>query len=288
MLTDNKLYSLANFTINEIHQGELNFNSLLNNELSGFIVNDFLNATEINTIIQGFRSLSQSELVHINKGFDSYPMSFAQLEQMVHAGQLKEEDYFSISKNFNSHFQNKFGVNVFQKLQWLFQSLKNSPTVERAPNEEKSGFYVPFTFRELFPGEGNLKAHCENLFYKEFPGFFNRISKFSIPDDQFSFFIVLQSPGSGGELSLFDLIWDNHQKRPNDHKVILSDGRTLDFEDASSLKRDTLPCLAGSLVVFSGGKIWHRIETIRTAPSRITLGGFLSFSRDKSKLYSWS
>lgn len=261
---------------------------ILNNETHGFIVNDFLNSDEVNKLIMGLRNIPNSNLVHIEKDFDSYPMSFAQFDQMLQSNLLKEEDYFLKSEAFINSFNENFGIDIILKMNQIFSFIKNAPRIEIPNKPNTTNQYVPFTFRELFPGEGCLKAHCENLFFQEFPSFFNKINAFSMLDHQLSFFIVLQKPEMGGELTLFDIVWNENQRRINDGEIKLENEITYDFDDAIKLKRDYHHPPVGSLFVFSGGKIWHRVEKIVSAPSRITVGGFLSFSHDKNKLYTWS
>lgn len=288
-MNNNKtLYSIETCTVKEVREGRISIDDIISDNKNGFIVSDFLSEKEVASLLKGFRNLQDTELIHIDDSFDSYPMSFAQFDQMVESGVIKSEDYFSRSENFISNFSAEYGVDIIQKLGSLFGSVTNAPPIEIPKNETSKERYVPFTFRELFPGEGCLKAHCENLFFQEFPGFFDKINKFSSLKNQLSFFIVLQKPESGGELTLFDIIWDGKQKRPNDDEIIVENGTHYKFEDEELLRRDYFNPEVGSLVVFSGGKIWHRVEKVKLAPSRITLGGFLSFSHDGKTLCAWS
>lgn len=285
MLSTN-LYTIKSLKTSQL--SELDMNDIISDNLHGFIVEDFLNDTEVQSLLTGLRALDEHKLIHIEKGFDSYPMSFAQFDQMVERGVLTEENYFNASNEFISTFSNHFKVDVLKKLNHVFCNIKNSLPI-CIPNANKDDeSYVPFTFRELFPGDGCLKAHCENLFYIEFPSFFKKITAFSKSENQLSFFIVLQKPETTGELSLFDIKWDNKQKRINDHLIKMQNEDLFDFDNPQSIKRDSFAPNVGSLVIFKGGDIWHRVEKVMTSPSRITLGGFLSFSHDNSKLYSWS
>lgn len=287
MNSNNKVYNIIRTTKNGIEENNLSLNDITSNKVNGFVISDFLNQQEVVTMLSGFRSIQAEELIHINESFDSYPMSFAQYDQMLERNIIKNEDYFNVSEKFISNFPAKFGVNITQKLIDVFSNITNAPPIF-IPNDNDQRPYVPFTFRELFPGEGCLKAHCENLFFQEFPSFFSKINTFSTLENQLSFFIVLQKPQIGGELTLFDIIWNEKQKRPNDDEIILENGTTHKFENDIALKRDYINPEVGSLVVFTGGKIWHRVEKVKLAPSRITLGGFLSFSHDGQKLYTWS
>lgn len=288
MVNPSNVYTIKQTTCSEIAQGHLNMGDLISDKINGFIVSDFLSETEVSQLLNGLGKLNDSELTHIEKGFDSYPMSFAQYDQMLQRDLLKEEDYFSKSEEFISSFTQKFGIDILSKMNAIFSSIKNAPKIEIPKIPSTQHQYSPFTFRELFPGDGCLKAHCENLFFQEFPSFFSKINAFSTLENQLSFFIVLQRPEVGGELTLFDIIWNENQQRIKDTKIKLENNVTYEFDNATTLKRDYYHPPVGSLVVFSGGKIWHRVEKVIEAPSRITLGGFLSFSHDKTKLYTWS
>ncbi len=288
MQSSTTTYQIKDTTQSEIKEGLICMEDITNNKIDGFIVNDFLTKNEVSQLINGFRNIGDSNLVHIEKGFDSYPMSFAQFDQMLQHNLLSESDYFIESEDFINSFVQKFGVDIVSKMNTIFESIKNSPRIEIASKPNENNHYIPFTFRELFPGDGCLKAHCENLFFQEFPSFFDKINSFSILENQLSFFIVLQKPEIGGELTLFDIIWNENQKRINDNEIKLENNLTYEFDDIEKLRRDYFHPPVGSLVVFSGGQIWHRVEKVVEAPSRITLGGFLSFSHDRKKLFAWS
>ena len=285
---NNNIYTFKNLNRQEIEAGLISLHDIVSNQLHGLIINNFLSPDEVALLIKGLRNTSDSNVIHIEKDFDSYPMSFAQFDQMLERNLLKEEDYFLKSEEFINSFVQKFGVDIVSKMKTIFASIKDAPGIEIPKKPNTNNKYVPFTFRELFPGEGCLKAHCENLFFQEFPSFFEKINAFSTLDNQLSFFIVLQKPELGGELTLFDIIWNKNQKRLNDNEIVLQDNTHYQFENEQALKRDYHHPEVGSLVLFSGGKIWHRVEKVQSQPSRITLGGFLSFSHDGKTLYSWS
>jgi hypothetical protein len=42
------------------------------------------------------------------------------------------------------------------------------------------------------------------------------------------------------------------------------------------------------LLFFYGGRIWHRVNPIEGATTRITLGGFAAFSKNDQDIYYWS
>ena len=99
---------------------------------------------------------------------------------------------------------------------------------------------------------------------------------------------MLQTPESGGELTLYDFNWEDGQSKASNHEnqfVIMPDGSQLDIEKRKKLY---LNPQKGDMILFAGGQIWHRVEEVLGKRPRITLAGFLSLSHDKSKVYYWT
>jgi len=146
---------------------------------------------------------------------------------------------------------------------------------------------VPATYRIYEPGMGGLYVHCGQLFQTQSPIYFQAVEPM-VQNLQLSFFFVLQQPEAGGELTLYDMIWENvngkEKDDSNDH-VIDVDGRRIDLKDVTSHMFSPAP---GDLLIFNGGRIWHRVEDIHGTRPRITLGGFLNFSPDGTVCYYWS
>jgi hypothetical protein len=67
--------------------------------------------------------------------------------------------------------------------------------------------------------------------------------------------------------------------------VIDARGNTIYLKDVEQF---TVKPLAGDVLIFSGGPIWHRVEDIKGDTSRITYGGFLNFSKDGKELFYWA
>jgi|CXWL01.1.fsa_nt_gi hypothetical protein len=262
--------------------------SILRGDLDGFVVSDFLSAGECAGLIKGFRALQDRERVRADVGIHSYPMAFAQMDQMVREQKMTAREYHERARTFREGFASRFGVDLERRLGALFEGLASGIKTAVPEDLAGCGSFVPFTFRELLPGVGTLKAHCERLFFQEFPSFFERLMHFTDNEALLSFFIVLQRPGRGGALALYDLIWRPGQKRPTDFDIRHPDGACVNVDDVEALPQQRLSPSTGALVVFSGGKIWHRVDLTETAPSRITIGGFLSFSPDVRRMYLWS
>ena len=107
-------------------------------------------------------------------------------------------------------------------------------------------------------------------------------------NDQLSYFLVLQESEKGGELSIYDMLWDQVKRKenPENNEFVIDDkDNHIYLKDVESFAVKPKP---GDILIFSGGPIWHRVEDIKGSIPRITFGGFLNFSKDNKELYYWS
>lgn len=134
-----------------------------------------------------------------------------------------------------------------------------------------------FNFRALDPGE-QIFAHHDNHFglgvYRHMPDDLDRSTLLS-------FFFTLQAPESGGELVVYGV-------RGDDPAVPRLPSRFLDtatIEARYPAARLTLG--AGDLLVFDAGRMVHRVAPVEGARARLTFGGFMTLSTDRSHLAFW-
>ena len=45
---------------------------------------------------------------------------------------------------------------------------------------------------------------------------------------------------------------------------------------------------AGDMILFDGGRWFHKVDVVRGSATRWTIGGFLMFDRDGRRAYYWS
>ena len=114
------------------------------------------------------------------------------------------------------------------------------------------------------------------------------MDEISIIENQMSYFVMLDPSEKGGELTLYDVLWENAEIRMNGDTVLKNkDGQTSDLNNHKQVKRQLLSPNAGDMIVFSGGRIWHKVE-LAEKTRRLTCGGFLTRSRDDQSVYTWS
>jgi hypothetical protein len=259
---------------------------LLKKEIDGIIINNFLTRDDISKIINGFDELPNKDLTVINEGFIAYPLSFAQCIQGITSKKISEEDYYNIANDYRATFSKKFGVDIESKFKALFEQIFPERTLNVPLPTKNNGSFVPFNFRKLFPDYGELKIHCENLFFNEFPEFFKLMSHAVKRKNDFSFFVVLQKAENGGGLRLFDARWKENEVE--EFKEIGDTNNFVAAIESQNLNTQLINPEEGSIVVFSGGDIWHKIEKVLGTKSRITLGGFVSSGVEPNKMYFWA
>jgi hypothetical protein len=107
---------------------------------------------------------------------------------------------------------------------------------------------------------------------------------------QLSYFMTLQKPEGGGELIIYALEWSDIEKlrieRDGSSPGYGSTGQvTTLIQRCDSMTFNPDP---GDLLLFDGGRYYHRITHIQGARNRVTIGGFLVFSNDGQTIYYWS
>lgn len=262
---------------------------LLTEELTGLIIRNFLSEEEVASILEGLKELQKENKTIVNDGFISYPMSFAQYTQMRLSGTMSEKDYVNVAHHLRHTFPDKFGVDVEGRIAKYLSTLFGEAGITPIHNPEFNDYLVPFTFRELLPGKGELIAHCENLFFDEFPQFFDWLRKMNIKDNKLSYFLTLQNTEEGGELCCFELNWKDVKKRFEANILQRTDGRIIDLDSESSpVEKTYIKPNAGDLLLFGGGNVWHRVEKVKGGSSRVTLGGFIAETFKENEYYLWS
>ncbi len=139
--------------------------------------------------------------------------------------------------------------------------------------------YTPATIRILLEG-GQIGTHCGNeaATRQAYTHLNTRIDR----HDQTSYFLTLQDAVEGGELIVYSLRWsDIDASRIVDGRSQVEDL----LRDAQWMSVRTAP---GDLLVFDGGRYFHRVSKVFGGRTRWTIGGFLMFDRGGESLYYWS
>ncbi len=148
----------------------------------------------------------------------------------------------------------------------------------RSPAYNGETTWAPYSFRALDPGE-QIYSHHDDHFglavYERMDAVFDRSTVLS-------FFFTLQAPEGGGQLVAYGL-WGSDPDPPM---------LPTRFLDTDALERrfvqHVFDLRAGDLVVFDAGRHVHRVTAVEGSRPRLTVGGFLTLDKARTRLAFWS
>jgi hypothetical protein len=238
-------------------------------------------------------AMDTNEMIPTGVGH-SYPRLFAQMVK-------PDDDFSSERENIKSYFseceklpetlKNHIQFDITDRIESVFNKISGGRNIEIPKGFDGEGNYPGTSIRINYPGKGFIMVHCGNYFQQEFPQFYDHLVTEVNVKDQLSYFLTVNPAEVGGELTLFDLLWEEGQTKTSarhDNEVFLSNGDRLDSSPDSPLKRMKVKPNAGDLLIFSGGPIWHKVELVEGTENRITIGGFMSFTENKETIKYWT
>ncbi|MEC7986421.1 MAG: hypothetical protein VX278_14745 [Myxococcota bacterium] len=188
------------------------------------------------------------------------------------------EKYLESAKRFRKEVRAVFGdaVDPIERIQQTLSSIAGGKNT-RVPIGKDGRLYSPFTIRSIPPGK-QFDLHTGNFFYAT--AAYDALRDQLDTTDQISFFTPLRRAEGGGELEIFNLRWGD-QKTPSKHKKILSEVVESEF---SSYLYDLDE---GEMIVFDGGRLYHRVNPVLGERHRFTLGGFAAMSDTHEEVLYW-
>jgi hypothetical protein len=288
-------YNFETITVDELLKRDNALWDLYTNAADGFLIKNFLSEEEVDTFMSNFDKVLNDDPAHTAVGF-TYPAIFAEFSNRISQQTEDEKNnaisaYFKKTTIFNENFKNEFGIDIKTRIESLLKAISGNREIAVAEGKDSSGKYPFATVRFLTPEKGLMSVHCGNYFGKTFEETYKDLTKKVAVENQMSFFIMLQEPEAGGELSLFNFRWKLGQTKIHpgeDNEIIQPDGTKMYVEDNKEIIKDKIVPKKGDMILFQGGNIWHRVEMVKGNTPRITFGGFIGISIDKTKFYYWS
>jgi hypothetical protein len=193
-----------------------------------------------------------------------------------------QADYLDEAEAFVDVHRRLFGYDLRAHLNALFDAGSGGRPVD-VPVEDGRP-YTPATLRIMHPGHGGLKAHTGNEFVELQR---DRGMRWLMPRarmiDCMSWFAVAQPAQEGGELRLADLLWSD-----TDEALKGFDRNQRDDDFFDDLGTQVVPLDAGDLIVFAGGRIWHKVDDLGGTRDRVTFGGFMALTFADDEVWYWS
>ncbi|MFN8321309.1 MAG: 2OG-Fe(II) oxygenase [Chitinophagales bacterium] len=294
---DSSLYDFKEVTLHDMKSRPDAIHDMFSGKSDGFLIKNFLSSEEVDKLLDKLNEIKKndSQLANVPEGF-TYPLIIAEYNQRVimlpEAEQAQAgKKYFQEMDRFNHSFVAEYGVDVQSRITDFFSSIAGGRKVDIPQGLNDEGHYTFATFRYLVPNQGLMSVHCANYFGKTFKKAYAHLNTKIIAPDQMSYFIMLQEPHEGGELSLFNFRWQDGQTKKDaaeDNEIIQPDGTKMYVQTDPAIRKNKIRPRKGDMILFQGGNIWHRIERVKGTKPRITFGGFLSLSHDKNTVYFWS
>jgi hapalindole-type alkaloid chlorinase len=283
------------FRLLDIHVSEVeNYSGSLqdiffNRSFEGLIVREVFSKDIIEQVVERLNNdegeissvfvSSQSKLINVAKVSHSYgPGVFGSKPDL--------KEYFAKASIFrracSTLFEGKLGYE--KRIESIFYPLAGGIPV-KIPTGPEGQSYSSSSIR-VAPDGHEFPVHVgkELLLLPQA----NHIRSLVDSTDQISFFIPLSLPEAGGELVVFDAEFEERkgEKNPNitlDKLVVNTQGFNAD-QYASKVLSPGL----GDMLLFDGGRYYHRVTPIIGSCPRRTIGGFLNFSRNHDILYYWN
>ena len=264
-----ELYKWNILDIQSLDNGLNSIDLLYTDWLDGILIKNVFSTKEIETAREHIESLS-SEFEQTMFG-ERLGLSITQAKNDLN-------EYFQKASNFrfqlNKIFANEFEIRLFNVFNHL-HSLKNIKLLERKNDE----ICIPGQIRIMHPGKGALKAHTGNEVFERCQ-VYNNLKEIKKDVDTLSYFIVIDKPEKGGELILYDFLREQTTLSMKQDYYSCQLDNFLD-----NFRKQYISPEIGDMVIFNGGRIWHKVADFNGEKNRITVGGFLVYSQDNQTIY---
>ena len=279
------------FRLVEIHVDELE--SLANGleginggEVELLVIKGVYTANDMRLIEDRLNAARGDDAWHIirNPGAGEEPQPYLIGDVLIPASYQTDganfEGYLGRADTFREEWRNLFeGLEDFEsRVGSILGQISGGRPVGLPPTAAGES-YLPATIRAL-PKGANLAVHVGNHF-RNHPSYDDLKAKADL-SNQLSYFLTIAAAEEGGELVVYRHRYDQDVVCPADSDLpVLSQ-----FEDDSVAFR--VRPAAGELLIFDGGRYYHRVSTVETDSWRWTMGGFLAFSLNHDAFYFWS
>jgi|ERR1043165_2321307 hypothetical protein len=257
-----------------------------NRRIDGFVIKNVLAPEEIEKLLSNIEKQKEDIRTKVRTGY-TFPRAFAEADKNISAENPFENNFLEWQQ-WRSKFPQMFEVDVESRLTTIFSYMAGGKDVKILPGPGNVGCYTPLTIRVFHPNLGGIPVHCGNMFEELNPTLYADLISKVFTKNQMSFFILLQAPQRGGQLTLYDLEWEKGQESRGDSEIKLSDGSVIDTSVEGTIDKFFLKMNPGDMFIFAAGEIWHRVECPLGKTDRITLGGFLGFTKDGKSVTYWS
>jgi uncharacterized protein YaiE (UPF0345 family) len=285
------LFNFLDIHVSEIekHPSALQ-DMLFNRTFEGVIIREVLPKDVIELVVSRLKNdeVDMSEILD-SKFADAVKGAYTLGENIVFADSSLQQ-YFDYAAIFRQKCRTLFeGMLDFEALmESMLRSLSGGLTV-KIPSGSQGQSYIPATIRKV-PTNHEFPIHVGNDFLNSPQS--EHLRTIVDVTDQLSFFIPLVLPEAGGELVIYGMEWDGEELVFEDtnsnegycSRLYHQSHQVFDQQYGSMTFKPNI----GDMMLFDGGRFYHCIVPTVGDRTRITIGGFLAFSKEHDAIYYWS
>jgi hypothetical protein len=223
-------------------------------------------------------------------GFPEVPASPHVFGRAIVACPPDLTEYFAEAAAFRSALPSLFAgdLDFEARLSSIFSVLAGGRPAS-VPAGPGGGTYTPATIRVLPEGH-QIGVHVGNAFLRLPQA--RHLATLVEVDVQLSYFVPLTLPEAGGELVVYALEWsDTEAYLPPAGEAsgdLVYDASDEAIRFIELCDREVFRPGEGDLLIFDGGRYYHRVTPVRGGRPRRTLGGFVALTRDRAGVGYWS
>ncbi len=188
------------------------------------------------------------------------------------------DDYYTAAARFDAdlhRFGAGLGVDPVARISGVLSALDGGRPIAPAPGPDGTNHFFT-TFRGHRNG-GYIPPHFDNE--QGLRPSYRHVAAVT-SGDILSFVVTLATAEAGGVLELYDLIAD-------EGRGIVNDDGLSRRPDLSTLRSQTVPVPAGSMLVVQSGRRLHRVQPVVGNKMRWTMCSFMALSRDGQRTFAW-
>ncbi|HEX8145181.1 MAG TPA: 2OG-Fe(II) oxygenase [Pyrinomonadaceae bacterium] len=188
--------------------------------------------------------------------------------------------YFDVAESFRTHCRQLFSddVDFEERISRIFETCSGGRSVA-LPHTVDGRIYMPATIRILPEGSG-IDLHCDNTL-SHHPTYAHLKTVCDV-SNQLAYFLTINTPHEGGELIVYERRWAQEDDTATQY-VMQKNASMVEGCDWVTLKPQP-----GDMILFAGGRHYHRVtESVGPRP-RHTIGGFITNALEGDALYYWS
>jgi hypothetical protein len=286
---DAPLFRFLDIDFQDIGRHPTLIDDMIEKRLDGLIVRGALPAGVVRRVRERLAAGAVPFRKRVFSGFGDEASSPYTLGRPIVAAEPDLVEYFETAKDTRGRLRELFGgePDFEEHMRALLGSIAGGRPVI-VPEGPSGATYAPATFRFLPEGR-DIGVHVGNSFLR-LPQAWHLAQMVDVAD-QLSYFFTMAAPEGGGELVVYGLEWDDvarmfPDRMGPDDMVYDASGVLIPLVELC--EKQAFKPGDGDLLLFDGGRYYHRVTHVRGPEPRCTLGGFAALSHDKRTLCYWS